>query len=107
MGGCASSIDDHDIAGTTVTEINNGTEEASLIFNGNMKLSSKVTVHHIVDFNRSFHLNVPTFRKWISPVKVIPLLLYTCKMKVSNGMKLEELRSLQIHKRNHLYFHVI
>lgn len=44
MGSCISSPEDGNVVLTSVKSVQNGTDEASLIFNGNVSSSSRITV---------------------------------------------------------------
>lgn len=100
MGSCISTVDTTGSAGTAVRTIQNGSDEASLIYNGNLKMCSKVIVEYVVDVYCSSRLNARICQKPIFQARVIHLWLRTCKIVIRIGMKLAELKLLPIHNRN-------
>ena len=88
MGSCCSSPVDGQVVDSTVSALENGSDEAALIYNGNMVMSSKISVHsRWIAFILSCLLSAKTCLASMCLAKVIPLLLFICVLVTRNGKK--------------------
>ena len=75
MGSCLSSPTDGKIVDSAVSSLEKGSDEAALIYNGNMVMSSKISVCiKCIILTLSFHLNAKTLFVLMFLAKVIRLL---------------------------------
>lgn len=88
MGSCLTKPTDGQIVDSAVSTIENGSDEAALIYNGNMVMSSKISVcdRHTV-LSHSFLLSAKIFLVPMSLAKVIPLLWLICVPVMRTGGK--------------------
>ena len=60
MGSCLSAPTDVGSVDTSVRNIDNGSDDAALIYYGNMVVSSKISVHRASLVRYSYHLSAKT-----------------------------------------------
>ena len=60
MGSCLSAPTDVGSVDTSVRNIDNGSDEAALIYSGNMVVSSKISVYKTSPVRSSYRLSVKT-----------------------------------------------
>ena len=88
MGSCLSSPTDGQIVDSAVSSLENGSDEAALIYNGNMVMSSKISVcSRCYILTPSFHLSAKTSLVPMFLAKVIRLLWFIFVLGMSRGRK--------------------
>ena len=88
MGSCLSSPTDGQIVDSAVSSLENGSDEAALIYNGNMVMSSKISVcSRCFTLTPSFHLSAKTSLVPMFLAKVIRLLWFIFVLGMSRGRK--------------------
>ena len=88
MGSCLSSPTDGQIVDSAVSSLENGSDEAALIYNGNMVMSSKISVcSRCYILTPRFHLSAKTSLVPMFLAKVIRLLWFIFVLGMSRGRK--------------------